>query len=64
MAHVITGGEAIETLDYLKNNGYEIPPDINVSELSADEVHFLTYKNKNRTSPPFKRQVDVKQIYS
>src|SRR6056297_667193 len=38
-------------MSYLKNNGYEIPPDINVSELSADEVHFLTYKNKNRTSP-------------
>ena len=38
-------------MKHLKSNDYQLPEGINVSELSADEVHFLTYKNKNRVSP-------------
>jgi transposase len=42
-------------MSYLKQNGYQIPSDIDVTELSADEVHFLTYKNFKRESPFSKR---------
>jgi transposase len=36
---------------HLKKNGYHLPENLDCSYMSADEVHFLTFRNAKRSSP-------------
>jgi transposase len=38
-------------MNYLKKNGYHIPSDLDCNYMSADEVHFLTRRSQERSSP-------------